>query len=85
MAAGFDKDGYAVRGLGLGAEQQTGFGEDAGVRTALLGSLWIIAITIAFAFPIGLGAADWLRAPPQAGPPHRAASVARVHRPTPPC
>jgi phosphate transport system permease protein len=32
----------------------------AGVRTALLGSLWIIAITIAFAFPLGLGAAIYL-------------------------
>ncbi|HEY4665767.1 MAG TPA: phosphate ABC transporter permease PstA [Anaerolineales bacterium] len=29
----------------------------AGVRTAILGSLWTIAITIVFAFPIGVGAA----------------------------
>jgi len=32
----------------------------AGVRTALLGSLYLIAITIAFAFPIGVGAAIYL-------------------------
>ncbi|MHB1357385.1 MAG: phosphate ABC transporter permease PstA [Anaerolineae bacterium] len=32
----------------------------AGVRTALLGSLWMIAITILVAFPLGLGAAVYL-------------------------
>ncbi len=32
----------------------------AGVRTALLGSLWTIAITILFAFPTGVGAAIYL-------------------------
>lgn len=31
-----------------------------GVRPALLGSLWTIAITIAFAFPVGVGAAIYL-------------------------
>jgi phosphate transport system permease protein len=34
--------------------------ETAGVRTALLGSLALIAITILFAFPIGVGAAIYL-------------------------
>jgi phosphate transport system permease protein len=34
--------------------------QDAGVRTAILGSLWTIAITILFAFPIGVGAAIYL-------------------------
>lgn len=34
--------------------------ELAGVRTALLGSLYLIAITILFAFPIGVGAAIYL-------------------------
>ena len=34
--------------------------ELAGVRTAVLGSLWIIAITILVAFPIGVGAAIYL-------------------------
>lgn len=34
--------------------------EIAGVRTALLGSLWTIAITILFSFPIGVGAAVYL-------------------------
>lgn len=32
----------------------------AGVRTAILGSLWTIGITILFAFPIGVGAAIYL-------------------------
>lgn len=32
----------------------------AGVRTAILGSLWVIVITIAVAFPLGLGAAIYL-------------------------
>ena len=32
----------------------------AGVRTAILGSLWMIAITMLFAFPIGVGAAIYL-------------------------
>lgn len=34
--------------------------ELAGVRTAIFGSLWIILITIGFAFPIGVGAAIYL-------------------------
>lgn len=34
--------------------------ELAGVRTAILGSLWVIAITILFAFPLGVGAAIYL-------------------------
>ena len=33
----------------------------AGIRTALLGSLWIILITFLFAFPIGVGAAIYLQ------------------------
>jgi phosphate transport system permease protein len=34
--------------------------ELAGVRTAILGSLWVIAITVLFSFPIGVGAAIYL-------------------------
>lgn len=34
--------------------------EVAGVRTAILGSLWVILITIVFAFPLGVGAAVYL-------------------------
>ena len=33
----------------------------AGIRTALLGSLWIIFITLVFSFPIGVGAAIYLQ------------------------
>ncbi|MDJ0755341.1 MAG: phosphate ABC transporter permease PstA [Ardenticatenaceae bacterium] len=34
--------------------------ELAGVRTAILGSLWVIGITILFSFPVGVGAAIYL-------------------------
>lgn len=34
--------------------------EIAGVRTAVLGSLWLVLITIAFAVPVGVGAAIYL-------------------------
>jgi len=34
--------------------------ERAGVRTAILGSLWTIAITVLVAFPVGVGAAVYL-------------------------
>lgn len=34
--------------------------EDAGVRTAILGSLWTILVTLLTAFPIGVGAAIYL-------------------------
>lgn len=39
---------------------QSSVAENAGVRTALLGSLWTIAFTVLFAFPFGLGAAIYL-------------------------
>ena len=41
-------------------QPQSSRAELAGVRTALLGSLWMIGLTIAFAFPIGVGAAIYL-------------------------
>jgi phosphate transport system permease protein len=34
--------------------------EDSGVRNAILGSLWMIAITMLIAFPLGIGAAIYL-------------------------
>ena len=39
---------------------QSGDPEKAGVRTAILGSLWTIGITVIFAFPLGVGAAIYL-------------------------
>ncbi|MBK8985562.1 MAG: phosphate ABC transporter permease PstA [Chloroflexi bacterium] len=41
-------------------DSQSSTPEYAGVRTAILGSLWVIAITILFSFPIGTGAAIYL-------------------------
>ena len=32
----------------------------AGVRTAIFGSMWVVAITILFSFPVGVGAAIYL-------------------------
>lgn len=32
----------------------------AGIRTALLGSLWVVLVTLLFSFPIGVGAAIYL-------------------------
>jgi len=34
--------------------------EDSGIRTALLGSLWMLALTIVIALPLGVGAAIYL-------------------------
>ncbi len=34
--------------------------EIAGIRTAILGSMWLVAITISFAVPVGVGAAVYL-------------------------
>lgn len=39
---------------------QSSVAEVAGVRTAILGSLWVIGITILFSFPIGVGSAIFL-------------------------
>lgn len=39
---------------------QSGDPELAGVRTAILGSLWTVAIAVLFAFPLGVGAAVYL-------------------------
>jgi phosphate transport system permease protein len=40
--------------------QQSSTPMDAGVRTAILGTLWTIAITLLFAFPVGVCAAIYL-------------------------
>jgi phosphate transport system permease protein len=42
------------------ASPQSSDPQNAGVRTAILGSLWTIAVTVAVAFPIGVGAAIYL-------------------------
>jgi phosphate transport system permease protein len=41
-------------------DPQSSTPEQAGVRTAILGSLWVIAITVLFSFPVGVGAAIYL-------------------------
>ena len=39
---------------------QASIPEKAGIRTAILGSIWMIFVTVLFAFPIGIGAAVYL-------------------------
>lgn len=34
--------------------------ENAGIRTALMGTLWMLAMTVAIAFPLGIGAAIFI-------------------------
>jgi phosphate transport system permease protein len=41
-------------------DPQTSNPIEAGIRTAIRGSLWVIAITILFSFPIGVGTAIYL-------------------------
>ena len=36
------------------------FPEDAGLRSALLGTLWLLVLTAIIAFPLGVGAAIYL-------------------------
>ena len=50
---------------------QSSVPENAGVRTAILGSLWIILITFIFAFPFGIGAAVYLEEYARKGWLHR--------------
>ena len=46
--------------LGFLRRTQSSEAAMAGIRVAILGSLWIIAITIVFALPVGVGAAIYL-------------------------
>ena len=39
---------------------QSSVAEIAGVRTAIFGTLWVIIVTMSFAFPVGVGAAIYL-------------------------
>jgi phosphate ABC transporter permease subunit PstA len=39
---------------------QSSFPEIAGIRTAILGTLWVVGIAILFSFPLGVGAAVYL-------------------------
>lgn len=41
-------------------DRQSSFPEIAGVRTAIMGTLWIMLLTMALAFPVGVGAAIYL-------------------------
>jgi len=50
--------------------------EFAGVRTAILGSLWLVAIAILFALPVGIGAAIYLE---EYAPKNRISSMIRTN------
>ena len=46
---------------------QSSYAELAGIRSAILGTLWIMALTMAIAFPLGVGAAIYLEEYGQGG------------------
>jgi phosphate transport system permease protein len=48
-------------------DSQSPLPQNAGVRTAILGSLWVILITLLFSLPIGVGAAIYLEEYAEAG------------------
>jgi phosphate transport system permease protein len=39
---------------------QSSYAETAGIRTAILGTLWVVGIAVLFSFPLGVGAAIYL-------------------------
>lgn len=51
---------YSWLSLDYMGRPQTSEYTTTGLRTALLGSVWIIVLTLGFAFPIGIGAAIYL-------------------------
>jgi phosphate transport system permease protein len=55
------RDGWAWLSWDLFTEMPSSLrAEGAGVRSALFGSIWVIALTALFAFPVGVGAAIYL-------------------------
>ena len=53
-------DGLTQVDWGFVSSYPSRFPDQAGIRSALLGSLWLIALTAAFAFPLAVGAAIYL-------------------------
>ena len=58
---------YDILGDGLGRlsgdflnSYPSRFAQRAGIKPALIGSLWVLGLTALFAFPIGVGTAIWL-------------------------
>ena len=51
---------YAWLNRSFLTSSQSSMPEQAGVRTAILGSLWVILITVLFAVPVGIGSAIYL-------------------------
>lgn len=55
-----DLEFYSWISLDFLSNPQSSTPEFAGIRTAILGSLWVVAITVLFSFPVGVGAAIYL-------------------------
>jgi len=53
-------DGLPYLSFGFLTEYPSRFPERAGVRSAILGTLWMMGLTAAFSFPLGVGAAVYL-------------------------
>jgi len=60
LLAGVWRDGAGALSLSFLTSFPSRFADQAGLLPALVGSLWIMALTIAIAFPLGVGAAIWL-------------------------
>jgi phosphate transport system permease protein len=53
-------DGWSTLSLDFLGRFASRFPEEAGVKAALYGSIWVLALTALFSFPLGVGAAIYL-------------------------
>ena len=52
--------GYSVISLDFIISYPSRFAEDAGLRSSILGMIWVIGVTVLLAFPISVGTAIWI-------------------------
>lgn len=60
LLVGVWRDGAGSLTLGFLTSFPSRFASQAGILPALVGSLWIMALTLLIAFPLGVGTAIWL-------------------------
>lgn len=60
LLAGIWRDGAGSLSIGFLTSYPSRFAHQAGLLPALVGSLWIMALTVLIAFPLGVGTAIWL-------------------------
>lgn len=54
------REGYSRLGLDLITNYPSRHADIAGLRPSILGSIWVLAITIALAIPVAIGTAVWI-------------------------